>query len=90
VDEAAKISVGCPDQPSHEAFWPQGWWRILDFKIGIVPLPVYFVLVGLIFAFIQIGNGKIGSDLLTSIAILARLSLLTVDSGIFSRRGEGK
>ncbi|HME21152.1 MAG TPA: 2-hydroxycarboxylate transporter family protein [Acetobacteraceae bacterium] len=71
MDEAAKISVGCPDQPSHEAFWPQGWWRILDFKIGIVPLPVYFVLVGLIFAFIQIGNGKIGSDLLTSIAILA-------------------
>src|SRR5271165_5511411 len=71
MGEAAKISVDSPAQPSRQAFWPQGWWRILDFKIGIVPLPIYFVLVALIVAFVQIGNGKIASDLLTSIAILA-------------------
>ena len=22
-----------------EAFWPKGWWSIVDFKIGIIPLP---------------------------------------------------
>ncbi|MBV8723172.1 MAG: 2-hydroxycarboxylate transporter family protein, partial [Candidatus Eremiobacteraeota bacterium] len=47
------------------------WWRILDFKIGIVPLPIYIVLVALLVAFLLIGTGKIASDLLTSIAILA-------------------
>jgi malate:Na+ symporter len=66
MGEAAKISVDSPAQPAHGSFWPQGWWRILDFKIGIVPLPVYLVLVALIVAFIQISNGKIASDLLTS------------------------
>jgi malate:Na+ symporter len=71
MGEAAGLSVAKPDQPSHGAFWPQGWWRILDFKIGIVPLPIYFILVALIVAFVQIGNGKVASDLLTSVAILA-------------------
>lgn len=67
MDEATNIPV----QQSHLAFWPQGWWRILDFKIGIVPLPMYIVLIALIVAFIQIGNGKIASDIMTSVAILA-------------------
>ena len=26
-------------------FWPYGWWRIMDAKIGIIPLPVYVVLI---------------------------------------------
>ena len=21
-------------------FWPQGWWKVVEFRIGIVPLPV--------------------------------------------------
>ena len=71
MEDAAKIKVGSRDQALRQAFWPQGWWRVLDFKIGIVPLPIYFVLFALIVAFVQIGNGKIASDLSTSIAILA-------------------
>jgi Na+/citrate or Na+/malate symporter len=70
MDQVEKISVSTPDRPSHRDFWPQGWWRILDFKIGIVPVPVYLILILLIVAFVQIGNGKVASDLLTSIAIL--------------------
>jgi Na+/citrate or Na+/malate symporter len=65
-----------PDKPddlelTQQGFWPYGWWKIFDFKIGIVPLPIYLVLIGLISAFIYVGKGKISSDVLISIAILA-------------------
>ncbi|MDR3437783.1 2-hydroxycarboxylate transporter family protein [Telmatospirillum sp.] len=66
------ISAGDLGAASQQkAFWPYGWWKIFDFKIGIVPLPIYFVLIGLIAAFIYTGKGKLSSDILVSIAILA-------------------
>src|SRR5208282_1090555 len=71
MDEATSVPVKNPDEQSHTAFWPQGWWKILDYKIGIVPLPMYLILIALIAAFIYLGKGKISSDILTSIAILA-------------------
>lgn len=43
----------------------------MDYKIGIVPLPIYIIIVALICAFVAIGNGKIASDILISIAVLA-------------------
>jgi malate:Na+ symporter len=51
--------------------WQEIWWKILDYKIGIIPLPFYFVGLGLIWAFLTLGKGSIGSDILTSILILA-------------------
>src|SRR5208282_4784405 len=51
-------------------FWPQGWWRLVEFRIGIVPLPVYVLLAALVTFFI-LRDGKIASDLPTMIAVLA-------------------
>src|SRR5208282_3025216 len=48
-------------------FWPQGWWRLVEFRIGIVPLPVYVLLAALVTFFI-LRDGKIASDLPTMIA----------------------
>ena len=31
-------------RPAPARFWPQGWWKVVEFRIGIVPLPVYVVL----------------------------------------------
>ena len=39
-------------------FWPEGWWRLLDFRIGIVPLPIYVLLIGLIAALVALGEIK--------------------------------
>jgi len=50
-------------------FWPYGWWRIVDFKIGIVPLPIYVILTGIITGLWQ--TGKVPSDILTAIVLLA-------------------
>jgi malate:Na+ symporter len=44
------------------------WWRIMDRNIGVVPLPVFAVLVALTAGFIAVG--KVPSDILMNIALL--------------------
>jgi malate:Na+ symporter len=56
--------------PARARFWPQGWWKVVEFRIGIVPLPVYVVLAALV-AFFILRDGKVASDLPTMIAVLA-------------------
>jgi CCS family citrate carrier protein len=50
-------------------FWPHGWWKLMEIRIGIVPLPVYLLLVALIAGFVI--TGKVPTDISVSIAILA-------------------
>ena len=52
-----------------EAFWPKGWWSIVDFKIGIIPLPVFVVLLGVIAGFAT--TGTVPSDILMAIVLLS-------------------
>ncbi|HEX2890775.1 2-hydroxycarboxylate transporter family protein [Vineibacter terrae] len=54
--------------PASARFWPDGWWRLLDIKIGIVPLPIYVILV-LLLAILTIER-EIKSDAPTMIAVL--------------------
>lgn len=57
-------------QPADTAnSWPQNWWRIVDIRIGIIPLPIYIVLLALIAGFVV--TGKVPSDILMSIVLLA-------------------
>jgi malate:Na+ symporter len=50
-------------------FWPQRWWQIVDFKVGIVPLPVFVLLLALIAGFTL--TGRMPSDLPMAIVLLA-------------------
>jgi malate:Na+ symporter len=63
-------SVSVPASPDmlHARWWPQGWWKIVDLRIGIVPLPVYVILIGLLtgFAF----TGDIKGEISIMIAVL--------------------
>jgi malate:Na+ symporter len=52
-----------------KTFWPYGWWRIMELRIGIIPLPVYVLLLALSAGFVA--TGKIPSDISVSIALLA-------------------
>jgi malate:Na+ symporter len=54
---------------SRSGFWPQRWWHIVDFKIGIVPLPVFVLLLALIAGFTL--TGRMPSDLPMAIVLLA-------------------
>jgi Na+/citrate or Na+/malate symporter len=50
-------------------FWPEGWWRVVNLRIGIIPLPIFVVLLGLITGFAL--TGKVASDILMAIVLLA-------------------
>jgi hypothetical protein len=43
-------------QSDAEGFWPKGWWPIVDFRIGIVPLPIFLILFGVIGGFAATGT----------------------------------
>ena len=50
-------------------FWPTGWWSIVDFKIGIVPLPVFVILLAVIALYAL--TGSVPSDILMAIVLLS-------------------
>lgn len=50
------------------SFWPTGWWRLMDYKIGIISLPIYVILVALLAILTQ--QGQIKPDAPTMIAVL--------------------
>ncbi|MFZ6850176.1 2-hydroxycarboxylate transporter family protein [Undibacterium sp. RuRC25W] len=49
--------------------WPHGFWKLMEFRIGIIPLPIYCLLIALIIGFVS--TGKVPTDISVSIAILA-------------------
>jgi len=69
MDETASVPVHSSDRTGQVGFWPHGWWRIVETRIGIIPVPVFILLVLIIAGFNA--TGKVPSDLLMGIAILA-------------------
>jgi malate:Na+ symporter len=57
------------EQPAGGKFWPQGWWRLMEFRIGVIPLPVY-VITFAVLAYFQL-QGKLPSEINVAIAVLA-------------------
>lgn len=64
TDRAFAAPITTPSQP----FWPTGWWRLMDYKIGIIPIPIYAVLIVLIA--ILTFEGEIKPDGPTMIPVL--------------------
>lgn len=58
-----------PDEGKKQAFWPHGWWRLMEFRIGILPLPVYVLAGILIFGFIA--SGKLPGEISLAIVMFA-------------------
>lgn len=56
-------------------FWPHGWWKLMEIRVGILPLPVLVVLTALLTTFVVMGkfpaSGKTPSDVCTMLAVLA-------------------
>jgi CCS family citrate carrier protein len=55
------------DAPTR-AFWPEGWWRLMEWRIGVVPLPVYLIAAGVIAYFVR--QGKLPTEINVAIAVL--------------------
>jgi malate:Na+ symporter len=56
-----------------------GWWRIMDLRMGIVPLPVAVLAVAVVAAFVRLGAPS--SDILTNIVVLAVGGFLCAEIG---------
>jgi len=54
---------------SSTGFWPRDWWRIVDTKIGIVPVPIFVTLIFVIAGFTL--TGTVPSDILMAIVLLS-------------------
>ncbi len=59
----------CAIEPSPGGPILQLWWRFVELRIGIIPAPVFLLLVGLIAGFV--GADKVPSDILMNIALLS-------------------
>jgi malate:Na+ symporter len=58
-----------PNGTAPTRFWPNGWWKVVDTKIGIVPLPIFVVLLAVIAGFAA--TGTVPSDILMAIVLLS-------------------
>jgi len=56
------------DNTKSNAFWPEGWWKIMEKRIGIIPLPVYIILAGVIYYFCR--TGKFPTEVSMMIAVM--------------------
>ena len=63
------MKLPTPSTSAAAHFWPNGWWSIVDFKIGIVPLPVFVILLAVIALYAL--TGSVPSDILMAIVLLS-------------------
>ena len=52
------VSVPASAETLRSPWWPQGWWKIVDMRIGIIPVPIYVILVALLAGFTYTGDVK--------------------------------
>jgi CCS family citrate carrier protein len=62
-------------RPPAQRFWPEGWWKLMELRVGILPVPVLVLLIAVLSAFIYTGkfpaSGKTPNDVCTMLAVLA-------------------
>jgi CCS family citrate carrier protein len=56
-------------QPEQNGFWPRGWWRLMGVRIGVIPLPVYLVSIGVLTYFLV--KGQLPTEINVAIAVLS-------------------
>jgi malate:Na+ symporter len=50
-------------------FWPHRWWTLMEMRVGIIPLPIYFGLLVVIAYFVHLG--KVPTDICMMGAVIA-------------------
>ncbi len=59
-----------PTAPEDKPIWPIAmWWKLMDIRIGIIPLPVFVLIAVLTWAFVQ--SKEVPKDILMNMAVLA-------------------
>jgi len=61
------------------AFWPEGWWKVMEFRIGVIPLPVYVVAGALIAGLVA--TGKLPNEISVAIVMFAFFGFTLAEIG---------
>lgn len=64
---------------THKGFWPEGWWKLMEFRIGIIPLPIY-VLAGALIAGL-VATGKLPNEISLAIVMFAFFGFTLAEIG---------
>lgn len=67
MKDTLEINQGIARPASGKTFL-QRWWALMEIRIGVVPLPIFILLFGLIAGFVALG--KLPKDITTSLAVL--------------------
>ena len=59
--------------------WPQAWWRLMELRIGVIPLPVHLVLLAVVGYFVV--SGHVPTEINMMIAVLAVLGFSCAELG---------
>ena len=70
------MGVSMSDATRH---WPHAWWKVMEMRIGVIPLPVYLTLLALVAYFAS--SGRIPTEINMMIALLAVLGFTCAELG---------
>ena len=59
--------------------WPQSWWRVMELRVGVIPVPVYVALLGVVAFFVH--SGKVPTEINMMIGVLAVLGFTCAELG---------
>jgi malate:Na+ symporter len=77
LSSSVPADVKTPPPSAH--FWPEGWWRLMELRIGIIPIPIFLLLAGLLAAFVL--TGKLPNEINVWIAVLALFGFTCAEVG---------
>ena len=67
--QSADRDTAATQHDAARRFWPEGWWRLMEFRIGVIPLPVYAITLAVIVYFVV--WGKLPTEINMAVAVLA-------------------
>jgi CCS family citrate carrier protein len=76
--KTAAVEVDQPSMPSGR-FWPEGWWKLMEIRIGIIPLPVFVLIGALIAGFVA--TGKMSSEISVAIVVFSFFGFACAELG---------
>ena len=74
----SETEAGAAGQPSLPG-WARVWQRLMDWRIGVVPVPIAVVLAGVLWFFVS--RGALATDLPMMIALTVLLSFICAEFG---------
>ena len=64
------VSVSASPEGLRARWWPEGWWKIMALRIGIVPIPIYVILVAVLAGFTYTGDIKCEISTMSAVLVV--------------------